>query len=95
MPLKVTSFNRIDIIGELWQPGFTAADSKIISNEQVKEIGELNHPNLLIWAKKNCGDFCRIIDVQADFADTLLEWEDDDSARIFFECFYGKEKENV
>ncbi len=80
--------NQIDVIGEIWQPGFTCALSRRLTQHDIECIGKLTRENIHKWIDSHFGDFCRIIDFRADIGGLTIDWQDEESEVIFNDCNY-------
>jgi len=88
--------NRIDVIGEIWEPGLLCSQSRNLTRQDVDAIREpLTRGNIARWIDAHFGDFRRVIDFRVHIGEFTSDWDDEDSDIIFSDCSLSGEEENL
>ena len=95
----------VQVLGEIWQPGFTCAMDFNLSNSDVENIiagmgwtdGDYRGA-VLNWLDAHAGDFSHIIDFSASLEmpmDRTVEiaWQDEENEFAYLDAMYGDEIE--
>jgi hypothetical protein len=83
---------RVLVIGEIWQPGVgPCAYSYSYSQRDLWEYGT-SRCGILEWLGTHAGDFQRITDFTAHFANTpYVDWADPESEYTYNDCMFPSE----
>jgi len=86
--------SKVRVIGQIWQPGFTCAQTYTLSANDEHNIGEPTRENVEDWLSTHAGDFSHIQDFEADIGDAvLIPWADPDSECVYNDCMCPNEEE--
>ena len=91
MSYYTVTVRKINVIGQIWQPGFTCAMSYRLTKHDVEMIGELTRENVERWLMSHSGDFQSVQDFHADIADFDSPWENEASELTFLEAMFPRE----
>jgi hypothetical protein len=78
--------NWIDILGTIWMPAVTCAQRKELRRYDMENIGKPTRKNVLLWLRKNAGDFQHIIDFHAVVGETEIPWKSEKNEVIYYDC---------
>lgn len=89
----------IQVIGELWEPGFTAAQEYTLDGYQMENLGDpRNRDDVQSWVNKNTGDFSSVTDFCADFTigdeSVIHGWASPASEHTYADCVYPTDDED-
>jgi len=95
MSYIMITIRQIEVIGEIWQPGFgTCGTVYNLSRHHIANIralggGTFTRDACRLWLRSHAGDFQHIEDFHADIEDFDSPWALSDSDLTFASCMGG------
>ena len=89
---------RVEVIGTIWMPSTTCAQSQDLSAYDLENIEDVRDREAVArWIDTHFGDFQHIKDFRADFhvgdEHVVHEWKDEESELTFNDCMYPSEED--
>lgn len=92
--------SQVQVIGPIWQPGFTAAQTITIHGQDIDSVrdahGDITRASVALWLDSHAGDFSSITDFSASIEDgentVEIPWDDEESELVFNEATFGSEE---
>lgn len=89
--MKRTRHAFVHVVGMIWMPAVVSVQTYGLTDYDLDSIGEFTRENVEQWLSTHAGDFQSITDFYAVCGDTVIDWADEESDSVYWDCMLPPE----